>query len=483
MITNLPRYPAYRNSGVPWLGQVPIEWEVRRQRNAADILVSNVDKISAEGEFPVRLCNYVDVYKNERITASLSFMRATATKGEIARFHLQPRDVLITKDSESWTDIGVPALVEFTAPDLVCGYHLAILRPEERVLDGRFLLRALQSQGVAAQLHASANGVTRYGLSHDAIKSVQLPIPPLLEQALIVRFLDHVDRRIRRHITDKKKLIALLNEQRQVIIHRAVTGGLQDDVPLKPSGVGWLGDVPANWELTRVKHATNILRGRFTHRPRNDPSYYDGPYPFIQTGEVARAARSITSFRQTLNERGLAVSKMFPSGTLVMSIAANIGDVAVLDFDACFPDSIVGFVPRPGVDRDFLYYVFVAMKAELFLEAPVNTQGNLSTDRIGARAMALPPFPEQREIVRSLDVWTANTEKLVTSAQDEVALMRLYRTRLINDVVTGKLDVRVAAARLPDQVENSELLDDMDALAQGDESEVDLDAALEQGVA
>ena len=171
----------------------------------------------------------------------------------------------------------------------------------------------------------------------------------------MVRFLDHADRRIRRYIRAKEKLIALLEEQKQAIIHQAVTGRIdvRTDQPYpayKSSGVEWLGDVPAFWDVLRVKQVAQILRGKFTHRPRNDPSLYDGAYPFIQTGEVARAEKAITNYRQTLNDRGLAVSQMFPAGTLVMTIAANIGDVAVLDFEACFPDS--GAVCKTLIDSE-----------------------------------------------------------------------------------------------------------------------------------
>lgn len=135
-------------------------------------------------------------------------------------------DVLITKDSETWNDIGVPSLVEYVAPDLVSGYHLALLRARPDCLLGSFLHRALQARPVTYQFHVSANGVTRYGLAHEAIKSLTLPIPPIEEQQAIVRFLDNSDRKIRRYIRAKKKLIALLNEQKQTVIDRAVTRGL-----------------------------------------------------------------------------------------------------------------------------------------------------------------------------------------------------------------------------------------------------------------
>ena len=195
--------------------------------------VSNIDKHTKDEEQPIRLCNYVDVYKNDRIRSGMAFMRATATTDEIERFRLRSGDVLITKDSEAWNDIGVPALVEDTQDDIVSGYHLALLRPFLERVDGGYLFRALQSTAVAYQFHVEANGVTRYGLSHSAIKSVWLPLPSLPEQAAIVRYLDHVDRRIQRYIRAKQKLITLLEEQKQALIHRAVTG--QSGHPHRPA--------------------------------------------------------------------------------------------------------------------------------------------------------------------------------------------------------------------------------------------------------
>lgn len=258
----LKPYPEYKDSGMRWMGAVPEHWNLRRIRNVVDMRVSNVDKHTKEGELPVRLCNYIDVYKNDRITEGISFMRATATAEEIENFHLEPNDVLITKDSEVWDDIGIPALVEYTAQDLICGYHLALLRPRELLLNGAYLLRALQSPIISYQFHIAANGVTRYGLSHNAIKSVILPIPPLSEQSTIVSFFDHVDRRIRRYIRAKQRLIKLLEEQKQAIIHRAVTRGLDPSVPLKPSGVEWLGDIPEHWDVSRIKTEFQCLNYR-----------------------------------------------------------------------------------------------------------------------------------------------------------------------------------------------------------------------------
>ena len=251
MISDLRSYPSYKPSGIDRLGDLPSHWKVRRLGTLAEMRVSNVDKHSKDGEASVRLCNYVDVYKNDVITGDLPFMRATASESEISRFRLERGDVLITKDSETWDDIGVPALVSEAADDLISGYHLALLRPDSQTLKGAYLSLSLRSKAAAYQFHVEARGVTRYGLTHSGIKSVTLPLPPLSEQVAIVHYLDHADSRIQRYISAKERLIELLTEQRQAVVNQAVTSGLDPNVRLKPSGVEWLGDVPVNWDVVR----------------------------------------------------------------------------------------------------------------------------------------------------------------------------------------------------------------------------------------
>ena len=213
-------------SGVEWLGDIPEHWEVRRLKTVADMRVSNIDKHINDDEIPVRLCNYVDVYKNDLIDGTIDFMSASATEDEISRFHLRIGDVLITKDSETWDDIGVPALVVETAPDLVSGYHLALLRPDTTQLLGSYLFRALQSRAVAYQFHVEARGVTRYGLSHSGILSAAIPLPPVEEQAAIVAHLDKLTSDIDAAIAHTRREIELLEEYRTRLIADVVTGKL-----------------------------------------------------------------------------------------------------------------------------------------------------------------------------------------------------------------------------------------------------------------
>ena len=268
MIVDLKPYPAYKPSGVEWLGEVPAHWEVRRLRNLARTCFSNVDKLSKDGEQPVRLCNYSDVYYNDWIRNDLEFMAATATAEEIGRFRLHGGDVLITKDSESWDDIGVPAFVESTDHDIVCGYHLALLRPLHGRTFGKFLCRALSGQGVSDQLFVRANGVTRFGLSQTAIRSVWLPTPPLPEQAVIARFLDGKIEKIREGVARAQGEIDLLREYRTRLIADVVTGKLDvraaaaelpETAPLHPPTGRMLRRVP----MTRPRSIPRIGR----HRP------------------------------------------------------------------------------------------------------------------------------------------------------------------------------------------------------------------------
>ena len=197
---------------------------MKKLKQVATLIVSNVDKHSFSEEVPVRLCNYVDVYKKEIITSDINFMNATATLDEIERFRLKAGDVVITKDSEEWTDIAVPALIKYEANDFICGYHLAILRPNRKIIESEYLFRILQSSVIATQFHVSANGVTRYGLSHQSIKDVLIPVPPIDEQKEIVRYVQKNTESFNRAISFCKHEIDLIREYRTRLISDVVTG-------------------------------------------------------------------------------------------------------------------------------------------------------------------------------------------------------------------------------------------------------------------
>ena len=274
------------------------------------------------------------------------------------------------------------------------------------------------------------------------INDLILTFPDFYEQEKIASFLDHETAKIDSLIAKQEKLIELLKEKRQAVISHAVTKGLNPDVAMKDSGVEWLGQVPEHWIVKSYRHASKIYRGKFGHRPRNDPAFYDGEYPFIQTGDVARAGKYITSYSQTLNEKGKEVSQLFPKGTLMMAIAANIGDLAILGFEAYAPDSVVGFKPNQDIDLEFLRYSFKAALPALEQTSTQSTQANLNVERIGAVQGVFPSLNDQQEIVGYLDDMLNKYSVIEKEMHKAIELLQERRTALISSAVTGKIDVR-----------------------------------------
>ena len=469
MTVGLHPYLAYRPSGAEWLGDVPSHWDVLSGR-ACYSSEQTLNKGMIEITVLTLSYGQIKIRPKEKLHGLVPESFETYQLVEPGDIVCRPTDL-----QNDWNSLrfGLSPYNGIITSAYMC------LRTGVK-LSGRYGHLLLHTYDLKKVFYGLGSGL-RQNLSWTDFKLLPCLVPPLPEQRAIVRYLDHVDRRIRRYISAKRKLIALLEEERAAVVNQVVTRGLDPNVRLKPSGVEWLGDVPENWEVRRLSQVSRILRGKFTHRPRNDPSLYDGPYPFIQTGDISGASKMILGYKQTLNGQGLAVSTMFPRGTLVMTIAANIGDVAILNFDACFPDSVVGFVPSENVHRDHMYYLFRAMKNELLREAPVNTQGNLNIERIGSRRVALASLPEQAAIVEYLDKATANIDAAIARARRQIDLVQEYRTRLIADVVTGKLDVREAAAQLPDETDDQDPIEESGPLADGmDEALYDIDESAEE---
>jgi type I restriction enzyme, S subunit len=225
------------NPLAPWVRQLPTDWDRCRLDAVAGVLFSNVDKHSLDEETPVRLCNYVDVYKNDYITSKIDFMEASADPREITKFQIRKGDVLVTKDSEQADDIAIPALVAEDLPGVICGYHLALIRPHSKKITGEFLAWLHRSKQFRVQYEARAVGVTRFGLSQYAFRSALIPVPPRQEQERINRYLHHSCTAIDAVAAlatprDETKLSnGVLNQQmktlrayRNSLIHECVTG-------------------------------------------------------------------------------------------------------------------------------------------------------------------------------------------------------------------------------------------------------------------
>ena len=446
-------YAAYQDSGVEWLRKLPTHWTLRRLRTVAEMRVSNVDKRSRDGEEPIRLCNYVDVYKTDRIRREMSLMNATAGSDEIDRFRLRPGDVLITKDSEAWDDIGVPAFVEGATDNTVCGYHLALLRPSSGCVIGEYLFRTVQSSVVAYQFHVRANGVTRYGLAHNAIKSTWLPVPPLPEQAAIARFLNYADRRIRRYIRAKDKLIALLEEQKKALIQETVTGQLDVRTgrpypTYKDSGVEWLGAVPAHWNVWRSKR---VFRPR-TELARPDDIQLSATQAYgviAQADYEEKIGRKVTKILRHLDQR-----RHVEVDDFVISMRSFQGGLERAWRSGCIRSSYI--VLQATTTTLSVGYFGHLFKSAGYIGALQSTANfirdgqDLNFENFCRVDVPFPPIEEQRQIAQAVDTGTEHIASSIERLRRQISSLREYRARLIADVVTGKLDVRDVAEELPE---------------------------------
>jgi type I restriction enzyme, S subunit len=424
-----------------WTDVLPPLWKTKPLKAVAIYTVSNVDKVPDKDECPVRLCNYTDVYKNEFISLSLEFMQSTATVQEIEKFRLIENDVVITKDSESWDDIAVPALVVETANDLVCGYHLAVLRPNDGQLFGRFLFRCLQARVIRLQLELVSTGVTRFGLPKDEIGRLLLPIPPLATQRRIADYLDAETAQIDALIAEKEGMLALLAEKRAALVSRAVTRGLDPAAPLKPSGLEWLGEIPAHWAVKRAKQLFTV---RDERSELGDEELLSVSHI---TGVTPRAEKEVFMFKA---ESNIGYKLCYPGDLAVNTLWAWMGAMGVANqLGLVSPDYHV-YVSKGELLPAF---VEVLCRSKPFIAEVVRYSKGVWSSRLRLYPEAffdirfpVPPKDEQQAIVSALSNEHIRTAELESILQNSLALLKERRSALITAAVTGQLDREVMAA-------------------------------------
>jgi len=436
-------YPAYKDSGIEWLGRIPTHWTVKRLKTLASVRLSNVDKKSLEGEQPVRLCNYTDVYYNERITSDLEFMHATATGEQVRTFTLRAGDVLVTKDSESWTDIAVPAVVKENLEGVLCGYHLAHIRPAT-YCHGPFLARAFSALGTRDQFQIAASGITRFGLGGDAIRGGLFAMPPEPEQRTIAAFLDRETAKIDALVAKKERLIELLQERRTALITRAVTGGLDPGAPTRDSGIEWLDEIPARWAILPLKRLwrrcdyglSESLAGTGAVRVLTMAHIQDGEVVLPKQGSMDDVPAALL-----LDQDDLLFNRT-NSRDLVGKVGLFRGS---REEHVSFASYLVRLTANrrawPAYLNLLLNCRLVLAQARSMALLSVN-QANLNPSRYGEIRVPLPDLDEQVYIVRWVHDRVTSLRHAAERVRRAIDLLQELRAALISAAVTGKIDVR-----------------------------------------
>jgi type I restriction enzyme S subunit len=438
-------YPTYKDSGVEWLGAIPEHWKVKKLKYLAKINLSNVDKKSNENEDTVKLCNYVDVYYNDYITKEIDFLIATASHEQKQKFALKKGDVLLTKDSETWDDIAVPACVANDLDNVICGYHLAHIRPYQDRAIGEYIFRSISSTRLKEQFWVAANGVTRFGISKSSISDALLLEPPVSEQQKIAEFLDQETSKIDKLITKKERLIELLKEKRTALISHAVTKGLNPDVPMKDSGVEWLGEIPEHWEL---RHLRRIVK-KFVDYRGATPEKVSNGIPLITARNIKNAAIDFSLSQEFIKEEDYDnwMVRGFPEkGDVVVTTEAPLGESAqIIDTNIALAQRVILLKAQKNkITNEYLKYHFVSTfgQGELWSKGTGSTAIGIKASHFKGTLVLVPRLEEQQKIAQFLDRETSKIDNLITKTRTSIDHLKEYRTALISAAVTGKIDVR-----------------------------------------
>ena len=474
----LRRYPVYVDSGVWWLGKVPEHWaQLPGKACYREKKTSN----AGMRESKVLSLSYgkIVVKPTDTLHGLVPESFETYQIVEAGDIVVRPTDL-----QNDWNSLRFALSLErgIITSAYMCLRTRAVITPEL----GHLLLHTYDMKKV---FYGLGSGL-RQNLDWRDFKYLPCLVPPLLEQSAIVRYLGYMDRRVRRYIRAKQKLITLLSEQKQAIIQSVVTRGLDSDVRLKPSGVEWLGEVPEHWEVKRLRNlTTHVTSGS---RGWSDFAADDGPL-FLRIGNLTRDSleldlQGVVRLNLPSSVVGETARTRVMPDDILLSITAYIGSVAVVPHDlgeayvsqhvACCRLTLGAANPR------WIGYVLLSPVGQTHGSLCMygGTKQGLSLDDVGNYVVVLPPRGEQDRAVDRIEDQIATVDSLLGSTRRKVDLVREHHTRLVADVVTGNLDVHEAAARLPHETDELEPSDAIADVAVGDDVslEGDAEAALEE---
>jgi|694.fasta_scaffold46415_4 type I restriction enzyme S subunit len=412
---SFPRYPAYKPSGVEWLGEVPEHWTLAPLKKLLDIQNgSDYKAVETKDGYPV-------------IGSGGPFAFAS-------QYHYEGESVLLGR--KGTIDRPLYVRERFWAVDTM---YWSKIRDGAH---GRFAFYT--SQCIPFQYYSTNTALP--SMTKSLLGSHIVAVPCETEQGAIATFLDHETAKIDALIAEQQRLIELLQEKRQAVISHAVTKGLNPDAPMKDSGVEWLGEVPEHWDVKSCRNIASIGRGA-SPRPAGDSRYFGGDFiPWVTVAEITKdCSMWLCSTEQYLTEEGAANSTVFSSGTVIYSNSgATLGVPKILKIDCCANDGVVGF---RGLDLslkpEFLYH-FLWQLTDSIREWAKQGQGqpNLNTEIIKSIKIPLPPLEEQVDILRKLDEDLFVFDSLVSEADKAQFLLGERRSALISAAVTGQIDVR-----------------------------------------
>ena len=455
MIADLKPYAEYREAEGGWLGEIPSHWTIRRMKY---VVRETNDRSTSGKEQLLRISQYTGVTQRRRADG----LDEPDTRADtlVGYKRVEPNDLVINIMLAWNGSMGVSRYSGIASP-AYCVYRFG------RDVHPWYFHNLLRSPDYKTRIKASSTGVveSRLRLYSDDLGRIEAMLPPPDEQAAIVRFLDWANGRLERAIRAKRKVIALLNEQKQAIIHRAVTRGLDPSVPLKPSGIPWLGDIPQHWEARPLKQLLARMDYGTSDNVRGEGRVRVLTMGHIRDGKVflpTKGGLGAVPPRLLLEKHDLLFNRT-NSPELVGKVGLFTGDA---NDEVTFASYLVRLRVRSEHNPSWLNYLLnsTAFWSYARSQALVSLhQANLNSKRYGQMVLPVPSGrAEQDEVAEHIRSQAGEIESAISRLNREIELLREYRTRLVADVVTGKLDVREAAARLPDEAPPDTAEDDTD---------------------
>ena len=422
------RYPAYKDSGVEWLGEVPEHWEVKRLKHNLRLLTEKTERRTN----PVALEN-IESWSGHFIASETEF------QGEGVAFECG--DILFGK----LRPYLAKALLATQAGEAVGDFH--VMRPGSSIAP-RFAQYSILNHGFIDIVDGSTFGSKMPRASWEFVGSMPMPTPPLPEQTAIATFLDRETAKIDALVAEQERLITLLQEKRQAVISHAVTKGLDPSVPMKDSGVEWLGEVPGHWAAITLRRCAVAVQTGGTPSADGLSENLDDGFVWYTPGDFGSSLNLSTSTRRIANESvASGEAKVFPpQSVLIVSIGATLGKVGFAQDASSANQQINAVIPGVRVDGYFLAWsLSVKAEAMRFL-SNASTIGIMNQEKTKEIWIALPPREEQTAIATFLDNETAKLDTLMAQAQSAITLLQERRTALISAAVTGQIDVRGLSA-------------------------------------
>ncbi len=429
---SFPQYPEYKDSGVEWLGEVPAHWEVSRLKFFGD-LITGITPPSED------LTNYAEAgwpwIRPDDLDDQGKPVQASRFLTEQGWAYCRPIGV----GSTLVCCIGSIGKLGYTQELACTNQQVTAIQP---FYDPRHLFYLVYASKPELDLRATGN-VLRI-LNAERLGNVPAVMPPADESAHIAAFLDHETSRIDALVEEQQRLIELLKEKRQAVISHAVTKGLDPDVPMKDSGVEWLGEVPAHWAVLSLRRVTDFIQTGGTPSMHPPSEEIDGGLDWFTPGDFGENLVLGSSTRKVRFSTGISEDvKIFPSGSVyVVGIGATLGKVGYAAQAASANQQINVLVPSSRIDGYFLAYSMSEKKEAMKVASNASTIGIMNQDKTKGLIIAIPPKEEQESIVDYLDEIVSRNNKLIKQAEQGVTLLQERRSALISAAVTGKIDVR-----------------------------------------